>query len=250
MKKKNVFLWHKILFTKMKTIMDDVQTLTPQYPDFGALLESVRENGRRMDANYERYLKEQAEREARWESEKAERDARLDKMMAESNARIEASNARMDKISRKTDKAIREMKNVFTTQWGRLVEALCKPAAFKLFKKEGIMIDRIYEGVHKATVDGQDVMEIDVALCDTSVAVIVEVKTRCGKQDIDYFLGQMEHCKEWYEEFADKELRVAMAAVSYDSGAIKYALRKGLYVLKLTGEETFKMTPPSVPLVF
>ena len=241
----------------MKTIMDDVQTLTPQYPDFGALLESVRENGRRMDANYERYLKEQAEREARWECEKAERDARFDKMMAESNARIEASNARieasnarMDKISRKTDKAIREMKNVFTTQWGRLVEALCKPAAFKLFKKEGIMIDRIYEGVHKATVDGQDVMEIDVALCDTSVAVIVEVKTRCGKQDIDYFLGQMEHCKEWYEEFADKELRVAVAAVSYDPGAIKYALRKGLYVLKLTGEETFKMTPPSVPLVF
>ena len=234
----------------MKTIMDDVQTLTPQYPDFGALLESVRENGRRMDANYERYLKEQAEREARWESEKAERDARLDKMMAESNARIEASNARMDKISRKTDKAIREMKNVFTTQWGRLVEALCKPAAFKLFKKEGIMIDRIYEGVHKATVDGQDVMEIDVALCDTSVAVIVEVKTRCGKQDIVYFLGQMEHCKEWYEEFADKELRVAVAAVSYDPGAIKYALLKGLYVLKLTGEETFKMTPPSVPLVF
>ena len=219
----------------MKTIMDDVQTLTPQYPDFGALLESVRENGRRMDANYERYLKEQAER-----------DARLDKMMADSNARIEASNARMDKISRKTDKAIREMKNVFTTQWGRLVEALCKPAAFKLFKKEGIMIDRIYEGVHKATVD----VEIDVALCDTSVAVIVEVKTRCGKQDIDYFLGQMEHCKEWYEEFADKELRVAVAAVSYDPGAIKYALRKGLYVLKLTGEETFKMTPPSVPLVF
>ena len=42
--------------------MDDVQTLTPRYPDFGALLESVRENGRRMDANYERYLKEQAER--------------------------------------------------------------------------------------------------------------------------------------------------------------------------------------------
>lgn len=112
------------------------------------------------------------------------------------------------------------------------------------------MIDRIYEGVHKATVDGQDVMEIDVALCDTSVAVIVEVKTRCGKRDIDYFLDQMEHCKEWYKEFADKELRVAVAAISYDPGAIKYALRKGLYVLKLTGEETFKMTPPTTPMVF
>lgn len=141
-------------------------------------MESIKENGRRMDANYERYLKEQAERDTKWKLEQAERDAKL------------------DKISKETKEAIREMKDVFTTQWGRLVEALCKPAAFSLFKQEGIEIDRIYEGVHKAKKDGQDVMEIDVALCDTTVAVIVEVKSRCDNHDIDRFLSQMKHCKE------------------------------------------------------
>ena len=93
-------------------------------------------------------------------------------------------------------------------------------------------------------------MEIDVALCDTSVAVIVEVKSRCDNHDIDYFLSQMEHCKEYYREFADKELRVAVAAIDYAGGADRYAQRKGLYVLKLTGEETFTMSAPSNPLVF
>jgi hypothetical protein len=210
--------------------MNNVETITPQYPDFGALLESVRENGRRIDERDERFRKEQAEREAKWQAE------------------MKAANERLDKISADTNKAIKDMKNVFTTQWGRLVEALCKPAAYKLFKKEGIQIDRVYEGVHK--VDGQDAMEIDVALCDTSVAVIVEVKTRCGRHDIDYFLSQMKHCKEWYPDFADKELRVAVAAIKYDDGADTYAQERGLYVLKLSGEDTFTMVAPKKPTTF
>ena len=227
--------------------MENSTVLTPQYPDFGALLESVRENGRRIQESAERYYKEQAERDAKWKAEQAERDAKWKAEQAEREAEREA---RMERISRENNKAIKEMKNVFTTEWERLIEALCKPTAFKLFKKEGIEIDRIYEGIHKAKEDGQDVMEIDVALCDTSVAVIVEVKTRCGKCDIDYFLSQMEHCKEYYKEFADKKLLVAVAAISYDTGAVKYAHNKGVYVLKLTGEETFTLSAPNNPKAF
>jgi len=230
--------------------MNATETNTSQYPDFGALLESIRESGRRMDENYARYLEEKKEREAKWELERKEREARWEQERAEFKKQMEKADARLDKVSADTNKSIKEMKNVFTTQWGRLVEALCKPAAFKLFKKEGIKIDRIYEGVHKAKEDGQDVMEIDVALCDTSVAVIVEVKSRCDSHDIDHFLGQMKYCKEWYKEFADKELRVAVAAISYDAGTEAYAHRQGLYVLKLTGEDTFTMSAPENPKVF
>ena len=245
--------------------MNTVETNTPQYPDFGALLESVKENGRLMRENADRYYKEQAEREkardAKLEAERKERDAKWEterKEQAEREAKREAEREkdraefkeRMNKISADTNRAIKDMKNVFTTQWGRLVEALCKPAAYKLFKKEGIEIDRVYEGVHKAKVKGQDVMEIDVALCDTSVAVIVEVKTRCGRHDIDYFLSQMKHCKEWYPDFADKELRVAVAAIKYDDGADTYAQERGLYVLKLSGEDTFTMVAPKKPTTF
>ena len=282
--------------------MENIQVTTPQYPDFGALLESVRESVMETDRflreSDERHRKmqierdekwkaeqnerdakwkaEQDERDAKWKAEQYERDAKWEKERQESDARWKAEqnerdtkwekerqerdakwkaedderDERISSISMETKKAIKEMKNVFTTQWGRLVEALCKPAAFKLFKKEGIEIDRIYEGIHKAKVDGQDVMEIDVALCDTSVAVIVEVKTRCGSHDIDYFLSQMEHCKEWYKEFADKQLLVAVAAINYDTGAIEYAHKKGLYVLELTGEETFALSAPNNPKSF
>jgi hypothetical protein len=218
-----------------------------------------------MRENADRYYKEQAEREktrdAKLEAERKERDAKWEterKEQAEREAKREAEREkdraefkeRMNKISADTNRAIKDMKNVFTTQWGRLVEALCKPAAYKLFKKEGIEIDRVYEGVHKAKVKGQDVMEIDVAQGGTSVAVIVEVKTRCGRHDIDYFLSQMKHCKELYPDFADKELRVAVAVIKYDDGADTYAQERGLYVLKLSGEDTFTMVAPKEPTTF
>ncbi|MBR4135789.1 MAG: hypothetical protein IKU03_05215 [Bacteroidales bacterium] len=217
--------------------MKEEMTVTPQFPDFGALLESVKENGRLMREDHERYRQAMAEREAKWEKEKAERDAKWEKEKAEREAKWEKDRA-------DTRRAIREMRELFTTQWGRLVEALCKPAALALFKKEGVQIDRIYEGIHKAKVDGQDVMEIDVALCDTTTAVIVEVKSRCDNHDIDYFLSQMGHCKEWYPDFANKQLYVAVAAIEYAGGADTYASRQGLYVLQLGGEDTYTMTAP------
>ena len=230
--------------------MENVTTIKLQYPDFGALLESIKENGRRIDERDERFRKEQAERDARWEAERKERKERDEKWAAELEKDRAEFKERMNKISEDTNKAIKDMKNVFTTQWGRLVEALSKPAALALFKKEGIEIDRVYEEVHKLKKDGQDVMEIDVALCDTSVAVIVEVKTRCGRRNIDYFLSQMEHCKEWYPDFADKKLLVAVAAIQYDEGTAVYAQKLGLYVLQLSGEETFTMEVPKNPLAF
>lgn len=238
--------------------MIEQNVINQKVPDFGALLESVKENGRIMRESAERHQREMLELKKEYEEkrmkERMEEEKRRKEEEAERNARWEAERKafreRMDKLSEDTNRSIKEMKNVFTTQWGHLVEALCKPAAYALFKKEGIEIDRVYEGMRKAKVKGQDAMEIDVALCDTSVAVIVEVKTRCCKRDIDYFLSQMKHCKEWFPDFANKKLLVAVAAIQYDNGADTYAQKKGLYVLQLSGEDTFTLQAPDKPKEF
>ena len=121
--------------------MENITTIMPQYPDFGALLESIKENGRRIDERDELFRKEQAkweaerkERDERWAAERRDFDARWEAERKEFNRRMDESNTKLDKISEDTNKAIKDMKNVFTTQWGRLVEALSKPAALALFK--------------------------------------------------------------------------------------------------------------------
>ena len=228
--------------------MNNSETITPQYPDFGALLESIKENGRRMDENYARYLEERRAQEA----ERQEHQARWEKEHAEFKEQMKAANERLDKISADTNRAIKDMKNVFTTQWGRLVEALCKPAALKLFKDLDIGIQNIYkEGESiKATMDGEDKMEVDVLLENCNVVVAVEVKTACSVEDVQYFIQQMKRFKEFFPRFGERTVYGAMAAINYKGKAADYARKQGLFTLKLSGEDTFTMTAPTTPLAF
>ncbi len=45
-----------------------------------------------------------------------------------------------DRRFRETAEKIRELPNLFTTQWGKLVEALVEPGAVNLFRERGIQV--------------------------------------------------------------------------------------------------------------
>ena len=152
--------------------MNKEQQISQPIPDFGALLESVRENGRLMREAAERHNQEWENRFVRWEQERLKRDEEREKAR-------EAERKETERIMRKSDDRINKMVEMFTTQWGKLVEALCAPAALKLFKKSGIGIDRIYKESARAKDpdDGQDVMEIDVLYENCQVMVATAVKT-------------------------------------------------------------------------
>jgi hypothetical protein len=80
-----------------------------------------------------------------------------------------------DKKFKETDKKIKELAGLFTTQWGKLVEALVEPSCLKLFQGRGIQIEQSFRNV-KANMGG-DEMECDVLLVNSNELVVVEVKT-------------------------------------------------------------------------
>lgn len=225
--------------------MNKEQQISQPIPDFGALLESVRENGRLMKEAAERHNQEWEKRFVRWEEERLKRDEEREKAR-------EAERKETERIMRKSDDRINKMVEMFTTQWGKLVEALCAPAALKLFKKSGIGIDRIYKESARAKDpdDGQDVMEIDVLYENCQVMVATEVKTTCSKSDVDEFIAKMKRFKENFPSFADKTVYGAMAAIKYNQGAAVYAQKKGLFVLTFSGEDTFTMKSPTIRTKF
>ena len=105
--------------------MNNQNIVSQPVPDFGALLESVKENGRLMRESAERYQKEWVEREKKREKERQEREAKLEKEKQEREeaekkryeqweADRQAFKDRMDKISADTNKSIKEMREVFT----------------------------------------------------------------------------------------------------------------------------------------
>ena len=190
----------------------------------------------------------EAKREAEREKERKEREEAEKKREAER----EKERKEAERIMRKSDTRIDRMVDMFTTQWGKLVEALCKPAALKLFKKSGIGVNQIYkECAHgKDPISGEDRVEIDVLYENNHVMVATEVKTTCSKSDVDEFIAKMENFKTYFKVFADKTVYGAMAAIKYTQSADKYAQKKGLFVLTFSGEDTFTMSEPGTRKMF
>ena len=79
---------------------------------------------------------------------------------------IKQAMAETDRRMKETDRRMKELQGLFTTQWGKLIEALTKPAALKLFKDNGINITQIYRGAHYGEWNTGS-MEVDVILCNT-----------------------------------------------------------------------------------
>ena len=175
-----------------------------------------------------------------------------DRQMRESSRELKMLFKETDERINKTSKQIEETNKRyggFTNEFGKMIEDLCRPAALKIFKAEGIDIDHVYEGSRREKV-GEEEMEVDALLCNRTEAVAVEVKTTCFKKDVDCFLKKMKNFKKIFHEFEGKKVYVAIAAMRFANGSDKYAQRKGLYVLSPLSDGLFSLEKPNNREVF
>ena len=118
-----------------------------------------------------------------------------------------------DKQFKETDKKIQKLSNLFTTQWGKLMEALITPSCLKLFKKRGIDISRTYPNVkvEKEDLEG----EFDIVLANGGEVVIVEVKTTMTPTFVNEFLEKLKRIREYLPEHRDKNIYGAVAGMLF-----------------------------------
>ena len=205
----------------MKEIIS--QELKPSWAELHAMIlatsEQIKENGKQMK----------------------ETDRKLEKLFRETDERINKTSKQIEETNKRY--------GGFTNEFGKMIEDLCRPAALKIFKAEGIDIDHVYEGSRREKV-GEEEMEVDALLCNRTEAVAVEVKTTCFKKDVDYFLKKMKNFKKIFHEFEGKKVYVAIAAMRFANGSDKYAQRKGLYVLSPLSDGLFSLEKPNNREVF
>ena len=144
-----------------------------------------------------------------------ETDARLAEQSAKTDAQIEATNAGLNRLE-----------SLFTSQWGKMLEALVEPAALALFQARGIEIKRTYSRP-KSKIDGRT-MELDV--------VLIEVKSTLKVADVQEFLADLAELPLFFPRYAGMNVYAAVAGLTIDEGADRYAYRRGLFVLGVTGE--------------
>ncbi len=138
--------------------------------------------------------------------------------------------AELKKTVERTSKAVDSL----TTRWGRFVEELVEPAVIRMFQARGIDVKEVYP---RARSRRENIaMEIDILAVDETELVLVECKSKLSQEDVDEFLERLTKFKIAFPHFKNFKAYGAVAGIEINDGIDRYAYRKGLFVIKPSGD--------------
>jgi len=183
----------------------------------------------RTEAQFAEFQKEAERRNVEAERRNAEaeqRNAEADRRSAEADRTMEE----LKKLVRATTEAV----NNLTTPLRLFIEEMVEPAVVQLFQERGIDVTQTMSRL-KSKRPGA-AMEIDILAVNGSELVAVECKSRLSKDDVDDFLDRLQRFKLAFPQFRDFQVYGAVAGIEIDQGIDSYAYRRGLFVMKQSGE--------------
>jgi hypothetical protein len=187
----------------------------------------------------------------KFEQSRQEFDRRMAEIAAEADRRNAEADRRMTEITTEADRRNAEAKrdlaelkktvantsravDSLTTRWGRFVEELVEPAVIQLFRSRGIDVKETHS---RMRVKRQGLaMEIDILVVDETEVVLVECKSRLSQDDVDEFLAKLSQFKQAFPLYQNFQAYGAVAGIEIDEGVDRYAYKKGLFVIKPSGE--------------
>ena len=184
-----------------------------------------------------------AERDEEFNRKMAERDEEFNRKMAEWDENFFREKEEWDQRMRETDKKIKEVTTRFSSTTGHIIEGLMSSSAIKMYEDKGFKINSLCKNYKRKNKQLNLEMEQDVVLFTETQVIVEEVKASCDKKDVEKFFHNMEKFKMLYDEYADKEVFGAVAAVNYEEGADTYARNLGLFVVRVSSDEIFSLDP-------
>ena len=150
-----------------------------------------------------------------------------DRQMKDTDQKIKDTALQM----KETDQKIKALSGLFTSQWGKLVEALMRPGTVRLFQERGVRVSQMTERRTGRDRQGREI-EVDMTLVDSGTIVVVEVKTACKVEDVVWHLDKLGRFKEAFGEYSEWHVQGALAAMRFEEESDRYAYRNGLWVLR------------------
>ena len=200
---------------------------------------SERLNQTAKQAAQDRERMEQQRRQA------AREMARLRASMKETDRRMKETDRRMketDRRMKETDRRLKKAEDLFTTQWGRLMESLVEGDLVPLLQERRVAVDGTAERALRKR-NGEH-FEIDILAVNGAEVVAVEVKTTLRPNDVSRFLEKLSRFAEWFPEYRDRRIYGAVAYLKSDSSVAVHAERQGLFVIRATGNSASIVNAP------
>ena len=153
-----------------------------------------------------------------------------DKKWQETDRKWQETIARLDKLSRETDKKIGDL----TGKWGQFVEGMVAPAVIRLFAERGIVVTDIARQFERQR--GDDGIEIDIFAKNGEYVVLIEVKSTLGVDDVNEHLERMAKFARLFPEYHDLKAIGAVAGIIIPKNVARYAYQQGFFIIAQSGE--------------
>lgn len=140
----------------------------------------------------------------------------------------------MDKMFKETDVNLNKASEMFTGQWGKLIESLAECGILKVFQERGIKITELARRVESHKSGGT--MEVDFLLTNASDVIVGEVKTTMKSQDVKDFLDDLDRFLLFFPRYRGYRIYGAMIGLNIEEDSDRFGYKNGLFVLKLGGE--------------
>jgi hypothetical protein len=157
-----------------------------------------------------------------------------DTKFKETQAELDRRFKETDEQIKDTDQKLRRLEGLFGNQWGKLIEALVKPSALKLFQAWGLPLHQTFARA-SSQLNGRS-MEVDLLLENSDIVLVVEVKSVLTVADVQDFLIDLAEFFDFFPRYKSYRVYGAVAGLDIADGADRYAYRQGLFVLSFTGE--------------
>ncbi len=185
------------------------------------------ERSKETDRQFKEAAKEAAERSKETDRQFKETDAKLDKRFRETDRQLKETGRKIDSLGGK---------------WGEFVEGFVAPAAEWLFEERGIEINEVYQRARKRK-NGKGI-EIDILAVNGEYAVLIEVKSTLGVDDVKEHLERLGKFREFFPQYAERKIVGAVAGIVIDEGADRFAYKNGMFVIAQSGESVKILNDP------
>ncbi len=148
-------------------------------------------------------------------------------------AELSASQKETDRQMKETDRRLRKLDDLFTGQWGKLMEALVKGDLVELLNTRGIQVNGIAKE-HERRWNGKQ-YEFDIIAINGDEVVVVEVKTTLKLKDLEKFTEKLKVFKQILPEYRDRTVYGAVAYLKANEGTEGNSENRGLFVIRATG---------------
>jgi hypothetical protein len=195
--------------------------------DIFQIFQRSQEETERRATEFDRRL---AESKAEFDHRLAESKAEFDRRLAESKAESDRRHVELEKSVAIVNASV----NNLTSRWGLFVENLVEPGAVKLFQERGIDVKETHKRMKVRRGDLE--MEIDIFVVDDHEAVAIEVKSHLTQEAVDEFLEDLTKFKQAFPWYQNCQIYGAVAGIEIDENVDRYAYKKGLFVIRQSGD--------------